>query len=122
MGLALVSAQVLPMGFAGELVGMFLAFGTGSIVALMGLRPSSRRAMALLLVLVAATALDRWMVAMPFVVAYVAIWAGLRLPLHWNRDLSYGTYIYAFPIGDRGRRGRRSARLASCRSSWRPSS
>ncbi len=98
-GLALVSVQILPTGFAGELVGMFLAFGTGAILAQMRLRPSSRRAMALLLVLVAATALDRWMVAMPFVVAYLAIWAGLRLPLHWNRDLSYGTYIYAFPIG-----------------------
>jgi peptidoglycan/LPS O-acetylase OafA/YrhL len=36
---------------------------------------------------------------MPFVVAYAAIWAGLRFPLQWRRDLSYGTYIYAFPIG-----------------------
>ena len=98
-GLALVSMSILPMGFAGELVGMFLAFGIGSLVALMGLRPSTLRAAALLLVLVAATALDRWMVAMPLVVAYLAIWAGLRLPLHWTRDLSYGTYIYAFPIG-----------------------
>jgi hypothetical protein len=98
-GLALISVQFLPMGFAGELVGMFLAFGTGAILAMRHLRPSSRRAIALLLVLVAATALDRWMVAMPFVVAYIAIWAGLRLPLHWQRDLSYGTYIYAFPIG-----------------------
>jgi peptidoglycan/LPS O-acetylase OafA/YrhL len=98
-GLALVSMRILPMGFAGELVGMFLAFGTGSMLALMNLRPSSRRAIALFLVLVAATALDRWMVAMPAVVAYLAIWAGLRLPLYWTRDLSYGTYIYAFPIG-----------------------
>lgn len=98
-GLALVSMQVLPMGFAGELVGMFLAFGTGSMLALMRRRPSGRRAIALFLVLVAATAVGRWMVAMPFVIAYLAIWAGLRLPLHWNRDLSYGTYIYAFPIG-----------------------
>ena len=64
-GLALVSMSILPMGFAGELVGMFLAFGIGSLVALMGLRPSTLRAAALLLVLVAATALDRWMVAMP---------------------------------------------------------
>lgn len=98
-GLVLVSMQILPMGFAGELVGMFLAFGTGSMLALMRIRPSSRRAIALLLVLVAATAVGRWMVAMPFVIAYLAVWAGLRLPLHWNRDLSYGTYIYAFPIG-----------------------
>jgi peptidoglycan/LPS O-acetylase OafA/YrhL len=98
VGLAVVSAQLLPMRFAGELVGMFLAFGTGSIVAMLGLRPAGWRAASLLLVLAAATALDRWMVAMPFVIAYVAIWLGLRLPLHWQRDLSYGTYIYAFPI------------------------
>jgi peptidoglycan/LPS O-acetylase OafA/YrhL len=99
VGLALVSMQVLPMGFAGELVGMFIAFAIGSVASLLGLRPSGRRATALLLVLVVATALDRWMLAMPFVVAYAAIWAGLRFPLQWRRDLSYGTYIYAFPIG-----------------------
>ena len=52
-----------------------------------------------MVVLVVATAIDRWMLAMPPVVAYVAIWAGLGCPLRWRRDLSYGVYIYAFPIG-----------------------
>ncbi len=99
VGLALVSAKVLPVGYAGELVGMFIAFAVGSMVALLGLRPSGRSAALLLAVLVAATLAGRWMLAMPFVVAYVAIWVGLRLPLRWERDLSYGTYIYAFPIG-----------------------
>jgi peptidoglycan/LPS O-acetylase OafA/YrhL len=99
LGLTFLSASVLPMDYAGELVGMFLAFGTGSILAILGLRPTSRRAAALLVLLVLATAADRWMLAMPFVAAYVAIWAGLRLPLYWTRDLSYGVYIYAFPIG-----------------------
>jgi len=31
--------------------------------------------------------------------AYAAIWAGARVPLRWKADLSYGTYIFAFPIG-----------------------
>jgi peptidoglycan/LPS O-acetylase OafA/YrhL len=30
--------------------------------------------------------------------AYAFLWVGLRLPLHWSADLSYGTYIYAFPV------------------------
>ena len=30
--------------------------------------------------------------------AYVAVLVGLRLPLRWNADLSYGTYLFAFPI------------------------
>ena len=30
--------------------------------------------------------------------AYAAIWAGARVPLRWKHDLSYGTYIFAFPI------------------------
>lgn len=30
--------------------------------------------------------------------AYVAIWAGLRLPFRWKADLSYGCYILAFPV------------------------
>lgn len=30
--------------------------------------------------------------------AYVAILVGLRLRLHWRVDLSYGTYLFAFPI------------------------
>ncbi len=99
VGLVLVSVQILPMGYAGELVGMFTAFGTGAIIALLGRRPSTARAAALLGVLVVATLLDRWMVAMPLVVAYLAVWLGMRFPLEWRRDLSYGTYIYAFPIG-----------------------
>lgn len=32
--------------------------------------------------------------------AYLVLWAGVRVPLHWGltHDLSYGLYIYAFPI------------------------
>jgi len=29
---------------------------------------------------------------------YAALWLGMWLPLHWTSDLSYGTYIYAFPL------------------------
>lgn len=34
----------------------------------------------------------------PVVLPYYALWLGARLPLRWERDLSYGTYIYAWPI------------------------
>ena len=30
--------------------------------------------------------------------AYASIWAGARVPLRWKFDLSYGTYIFAFPV------------------------
>ena len=29
---------------------------------------------------------------------YAFLWVGLWLPLRWTTDLSYGTYIYAFPV------------------------
>jgi peptidoglycan/LPS O-acetylase OafA/YrhL len=29
---------------------------------------------------------------------YALLWVGMRLPLRWTTDLSYGTYIYAFPV------------------------
>ncbi|HEV7603948.1 MAG TPA: acyltransferase [Candidatus Limnocylindrales bacterium] len=30
--------------------------------------------------------------------AYAFLWLGLWLPFRWTADLSYGTYIYAFPV------------------------
>ncbi len=30
--------------------------------------------------------------------AYMAVLVGLRLRVHWRTDLSYGTYLFAFPI------------------------
>ena len=29
---------------------------------------------------------------------YAFLWVGMVLPLRWTTDLSYGTYIYAFPV------------------------
>ena len=29
---------------------------------------------------------------------YASLWIGVRLPARWRTDLSYGVYIYAFPI------------------------
>jgi peptidoglycan/LPS O-acetylase OafA/YrhL len=40
-----------------------------------------------------------WLVAIPF--AYLVMWLGVRLPFSGpsnNHDISYGTYIYAFPV------------------------
>jgi peptidoglycan/LPS O-acetylase OafA/YrhL len=33
-----------------------------------------------------------------FAMVYAAIWAAVRLPVRWRADLSYGVYIYAFPV------------------------
>ncbi len=29
---------------------------------------------------------------------YAMLWLAMWLPVHWRNDLSYGTYIYAFPV------------------------
>jgi peptidoglycan/LPS O-acetylase OafA/YrhL len=34
----------------------------------------------------------------PIVLPYVVLWAAVVVPLRWTTDLSYGLYIYAFPI------------------------
>lgn len=99
LGGALLSADLLATGFVGEFIGLFVAFGTGAVLAVAGIRPTRTRAAMLLCVLVVATMQGFWMLAMPFVAAYVALWIGLGLPIHWERDISYGTYIYAHPIG-----------------------
>jgi peptidoglycan/LPS O-acetylase OafA/YrhL len=96
--LTLIGASILPTGTAGEVYGFLLAFWTGATIAIANIKPSGRVALALLGVLVLATVLGRFNLAMGFVFAYVALWAGFAIPLRWERDVSYGTYIYAFPI------------------------
>jgi peptidoglycan/LPS O-acetylase OafA/YrhL len=41
---------------------------------------------------------DAQVYAVAFAVTYAALWAAVRLPVRWRTDLSYGVYIYAFPI------------------------
>jgi peptidoglycan/LPS O-acetylase OafA/YrhL len=96
--LTLIGASLLPTGTAGEVYGFLLAFWTGATMAIANIKPSGRVALALLVVLALATVLGRFNLAMGFVFAYVALWAGFAIPLRWERDVSYGTYIYAFPI------------------------
>ena len=36
--------------------------------------------------------------AVAFAMVYASLWMGVRLPARWRTDLSYGVYIYAFPI------------------------
>lgn len=96
--LALIGAQLLPNGTAGEVFSFFVAFWTGATLAVVRIRPSGWTVLALLVTLVGATLLGRFVLAMPFVLAYTSLWIGFTLPLHWNWDISYGTYIYAWPI------------------------
>jgi peptidoglycan/LPS O-acetylase OafA/YrhL len=37
-------------------------------------------------------------VVAPIVLGYAAIWAAVKIPVRWSTDISYGVYIYAFPI------------------------
>ena len=96
--LTLIGGSILPHGTAGEVYGFFLAFWTGAWMAVANIRPSGLIAAALLVVLAIATAVGLFNLAMGFVFAYVALWAGFAIPLRWEHDVSYGTYIYAFPI------------------------
>jgi peptidoglycan/LPS O-acetylase OafA/YrhL len=48
--------------------------------------------------LVVATVTGYYRVAAPFVVSYLALWAAVSLPIRWTHDLSYGVYIYAYPV------------------------
>jgi peptidoglycan/LPS O-acetylase OafA/YrhL len=78
-------------------------FAAGSLMYLYRSRVvcSWRVATCMALVLVPGLAFlkhPEWAVAVP--VAYLVIWLGIRLPFHnlAKTDISYGTYIYAYPV------------------------
>jgi peptidoglycan/LPS O-acetylase OafA/YrhL len=76
-----------------------IAFFTGASMRLYPSTPLYGGVVAgLVLALAAATAAGFYNTALPLVLAYVIVWAAVRIPLRWTHDLSYGTYIYAFPI------------------------
>lgn len=88
---------------AGEAIHVYwcLAFALG--VAAYCLRDripiDDRLALVAFLPLVAAALVHLYRPVAPIPVAYLVIWAAVRLPLGTPRaDLSYGTYVYAFPI------------------------
>lgn len=62
------------------------------------LRPGGRAAALALAATVAAVPAGLLAVAVPVTLPPVALWAGLRLPVRWGLDLSYGTYLAAWPV------------------------
>jgi peptidoglycan/LPS O-acetylase OafA/YrhL len=73
------------VGVAMRLLGRFIPLHGALAAALLG-------------AFAGASVLGFYNFAAPLAMSYVAIWAGVRLPLRWTHDFSYGTYIYAFPI------------------------
>jgi peptidoglycan/LPS O-acetylase OafA/YrhL len=79
---------------------LVLSFGLGATLALgrNWVPLSGTVGLALLGVLGLATVGGQYRLVAPFVVSYVALWAAVSLPVRWTHDLSYGVYIYAYPV------------------------
>jgi peptidoglycan/LPS O-acetylase OafA/YrhL len=78
-------AMTFFIGVAMRLLGRFVPLHGALAAGLLG-------------VFAGASVLGFYNLAAPLAMSYLAIWAGVRMPLRWTHDLSYGTYIYAFPI------------------------
>ena len=77
-----------------------LAFAVGGLLALGGVPTLMHRTVATgaLIVTLAAIGLGNLALVAPITVPYLALWLGIVLPVRWKRDLSYGVYIYAWPV------------------------
>jgi peptidoglycan/LPS O-acetylase OafA/YrhL len=75
-----------------------VAFLTGACVYLFGV-PIRRGLAAIAAIALLVAAVVGWLeIVSPAAVAYLALWVGLRNPLRWTLDLSFGVYIYGWPI------------------------
>ncbi len=95
-----IAALHLSSGGGTNLHDLVLSFGLGASAAI-GRRwlPLSGVIGAILLAALAvASAVGAYRLAAPFVVSYLALWAAVSLPLRWTHDLSFGVYIYAYPV------------------------
>ncbi len=90
----------------GLLAGLGLAFFTGSLVQHRGwlATPSRGTTLLALIVLVGVVAIGLWAPFGPVVLAFALVAVGRRLTTGWasrvdaHRDLSYGVYLYHFPV------------------------
>ena len=81
-----------------------LAFAAGAVLYFLSDRISVRGSFALAAATICVVGFEvfseaTWLIAFPF--AYLLIWLGIRLPfggLFGRNDISYGVYIYAFPV------------------------
>lgn len=98
-GTAVVAA--LPLGLliaAGDswILQLPVAFGVGALLSGRSV-PGSLAAVSVV-VLAASSTLHILPIIAALAVPILTIWAGLALPLRWHADLSYGVYIYAWPV------------------------
>jgi peptidoglycan/LPS O-acetylase OafA/YrhL len=98
----LAGAVMVDIAVSGSVLELYghlpVAFLAGSCVYLFAI-PIRRElaAIAAAVTVIAALAGALELVA-PLSIAYLALWLGLRLPLRWTRDLSFGVYIYGWPV------------------------
>jgi peptidoglycan/LPS O-acetylase OafA/YrhL len=109
-GFALTSAANLVFEVRGSSNG-FITLSTwlacfflaGAVFRVLGerTRATAPAALAAVVVVAAAVALDLPRTLAPLAVAYLVLWAGSVLPtrIGSRNDISYGVYVYAFPIG-----------------------
>jgi peptidoglycan/LPS O-acetylase OafA/YrhL len=88
------NSWIVPLGFV---------FGLGALVALYSdrIRIDDRLGVLAVVVMIWTIAEGGWTAVGSVSFAYLVIWAAVRIPIrHWDRfgDLSYGTYIWAFPF------------------------
>ena len=96
---AAVMVDVAVNGSVLELYGdLPVAFLTGACVYLFGI-PIRRELAAIVAIIMVVAAVTGWLeIVTPLAVAYLALWVGVRNPLRWSLDLSFGVYIYSWPI------------------------
>jgi peptidoglycan/LPS O-acetylase OafA/YrhL len=86
-------------GTALELYGQLpVAFLTGSSLYLHAVPLRREIAAAGVLATVVAAILGHLAVLGPITLAYLALYLGMRLPQRWTFDLSFGVYIYGWPV------------------------
>jgi peptidoglycan/LPS O-acetylase OafA/YrhL len=98
----LIAAAILnwaTQGTALELYGQLpVAFLTGSCLYLHAVPLRREIAAASLVATVVAATFGHLAVFGPITIAYLALYLGMRLPLRWTFDVSYGVYIYGWPV------------------------
>jgi peptidoglycan/LPS O-acetylase OafA/YrhL len=98
----LIVASILNWAMQGtalELYGQLpVAFLAGSCLYLQTVPLRRDIAAAGLLATVVAAILGHLALVGPITIAYLALYFGMRLPLRWTFDLSFGVYIYGWPV------------------------
>ena len=96
----IIAAVVLSPGASlpwAYLLSMFVAFSAGSLIGAWGI-PTRWGWLGLIGALLALATGHFLMWGVPLL-AWGTVWLGLAMPVRWGADVSYGVYVYAFPVG-----------------------